>query len=183
MLEEISDIKTPEDILEFMNKYIQYGYLGVNGEEYINTLKNFRKLYRTFSIEDTLKHGIGTCVEQVNLMHYLLTKINIPSRMFCTRVYEGEDFNNLEAEEHMHCFILYFIDDRVFQIEHPNPDRIGIHEYTNIDDAIEIIKEYYEKKSEGVVRQLTEYKEIPLGLTFKELNCYINSLTEFKKEL
>ena len=93
----IDDIRTPEDILSFLDENIQYGYVDINGEKHINDLKGFRSLYRTSSLEDTLSTGVGTCIEQVNLMHVLLNKLNIPNRMFCTRVYEDNNFNNPNA--------------------------------------------------------------------------------------
>lgn len=122
----IHDIKTPEDILEYMRNNIKYGWLDINGEEHIGNMKNFRKLYRTSSIKETLVHGIGTRIEQVYLISSLLNKLNIPNKMYCTRIYEGKDFNNLEAEEHLHCFVLYFMNGKVYQIEHPNWEKIGI---------------------------------------------------------
>ena len=123
---KIENIKSPEDILEYMKENIKYGWLDINNEEHIGNMKNFRRLYRTMTIEETISHGIGTCIEQVNLMSMLLNKLNIPNKMFCTRIYEGDNFNDLEAEEHMHCFVLYYLNNKVYQIEHPNWMRIGI---------------------------------------------------------
>ena len=174
-------IRTPEDILEFMKNNIKYGWLDTNNEEHIGNMKGFRSLYRTSSLEEILEHGIGTCIEQVYLMSYLLKKINIPHKMFCTRIYEGEDFNDLEAEEHMHCFILYYIDDKVFQIEHPNWERIGIYCFNNEEEAINSINEYYIKMSGGYVRPVTEFYDVEPYLSFKQFNNYINSLDESKK--
>ena len=96
--------------------------------------------------------------------------------MFCTRIYEGRDFNNLEEEEHMHCFLLYYIGDKVFQIEHPNWERVGIYEYESEEDAISKINQIYIEMAEGKARPVTEYSEVPVGISFKELNCYINDL-------
>lgn len=178
---KISDIKTPNDILSFMNDNIKYGWVDINNDEHINNMKEFRKLYRTSSIDETLEHKIGTCIEQVYLMHTLLNKINIPNKMFCTRVYEGKDFNDLEADEHMHCFLLYYLNDKVYQIEHPNWERIGIYEFDSEENAIEEINNYYVKKSGGVPRPITEFYEVEPGLSFKEFNEYINSLDKEKK--
>ena len=72
---KLEDIKTPEDILKFMDDNIQYGWIDVNGEKHIGNMKGFRTLYRTSSLEETLQHKIGTCIEQVYLMKYLLDKI------------------------------------------------------------------------------------------------------------
>ena len=176
----IKDIKTPQDILNFMNENIKYGWIDINNEEHIGEMKNFRKLYRTSTLEETLKYGIGTCIEQVLLMKNLLDKINIPNKMFCTRVYEGKDFNNLEAEEHMHCFILYYMNDKVFQIEHPNYEKVGIYEFNNENEAIKKINDYYVEMAEGKSRPVTQYYEVIPHISFKEFNEYINSLDDKK---
>lgn len=174
----ISGIKTPQDILEFMKNNIKYGCLDINGEEHIGNMKNFRKLYRTSTIEETLSHGIGTCIEQVYLMSNLLNEINIPNKMFCTRIYEGKDFNNLEAEEHMHCFVLYYLNGKIYQIEHPNWEKVGIYEFESEDKAIQEINDYYIKMAEGKSRPITEFFEVEPNLSFKEFNNYINGLDE-----
>lgn len=176
----INEIKTPEDILTFMNEHIKYGWIDINGEEHIKSMKDFRRLYRTTTIEETLKNGIGTCIEQVYLMHSLLDKINVPNKMFCTRIYEGKDFNNLDAEEHMHCFVLYYQNNKVYQLEHPNWERIGIHEFNSEEEAIKDINCYYIKMAEGKPRAVTQFFEVEPNLSFKEFNEYINSLDDQK---
>ena len=172
----IKDIKNPNDVLEYMKENIRYGWLDINNEEHIGNLKGFRKLYRTASLDETLKHKFGTCVEQVVLMHTLLDSIGIDNKMFCTRIYEGEDFNNPEEDEHMHCFLLYYLNGKVYQIEHPNWERIGIYEFETETEAINKINDYYINMSGGITRPVTQFNEIPSQLTFKELNIYINSL-------
>ena len=172
----INDIKTPEDILEFMNENIRYGWLDINGKEHIKTMKEFRRLYRTSSIDECLEHKLGVCTEQVYLMHILLDKINIPNKMFCTRIYESEDFNDLESDEHMHCFVLYYLNNKVYQIEHPNFERVGIYEFNSEEEAINEINKIYVEMSGGYPRPVTEFFNVEEGLSFKEFNNYINSL-------
>ena len=178
----IDNIKTPNDILEFMKENIRYGWIDINGEEHIGNMKNFRRIYKTSSLEDTLKHRLGCCIEQVRLMSYLLDKINIKNKMFCTRIYEGKDFNNLDEEEHMHCFILYYLNDKVYQIEHPNWEKIGIYEFESEEEAIQEINDYYVKLVEGKSRPVTEFFEVEPNLSFKEFNEYINSLDNKKSK-
>ena len=172
---EINNIKTPEDILKFMDN-IRYGWLDINGEEHIGNMKNFRRLYRTASLEEILNLKIGICIEQVYLMKILLDKINIKSKMFCTRIYEGNDFNNLDEDEHMHCFVLYYLNGKVYQLEHPNLERIGIYTFNNEEEAIRTINKYYINLSGKKARPVTEFFEVKPNLTFKEFNNYINSL-------
>ncbi len=174
--DKIGQIKTPEDILEFMKQNIKYGWLDIYGEEHIGNMKNFRKLYRTASLEEVLSHGIGTCIEQVYLMSNILNKLNIPNKMYCTRIYEGKDFNDLEAEEHMHCFVLYFLNSKVYQIEHPNEEKTGIYEFNNEEEAVKKINDYYVELANGKGRPVTEFYKVIPNISFKEFNNYINEL-------
>lgn len=175
---EINDIKTPKDIYDFLEENITYGWLDINKERHENSMKDFRRIYRTMSIEETIENKLGTCIEQVYLMKYLLDKINIPSRMFCTRIYEKDEYDNYEEEEHMHCFILYFLDNKVYQLEHPNNEKKGIYEYDNLNDAIKNINEYYINLVDGKPRPVTEFFEVEKGLSFQDFNKYINHIGE-----
>lgn len=173
---DINKIKTPEDILQYFEEHIEYGWLDYKMEKHLMTLKDFRKLYRTVSIEDTINYGLGTCVEQVHLMHYLFDKINIPNKMFCCRIYEPDEYNNLEEEEHMHCFLLYYFKGKVYHLEHPNFTRTGIYEYNSEDEAISAIVNYYIELRGGKESPTKEFFDVPVGLTFQEFNAYINNL-------
>ena len=180
VLPNISNLRTIEDVLEFMKNNIRYGWLDINNGIHIGNMKNFRRLYKPLSIEQILEYGIGSCIDQVNLMHYLLNKINIKNKMFATRIYEPNNFNKLDEEEHMHCFILCYIGNKVYHIEHPNWYRIGIYEYENEAKALENINNYYIKLSGGISRPITEFYKIDNNISFKEFNSYINNLDVLK---
>ena len=176
-MKDIENIKTPADILDFMDE-IDYGYVDVNGEKHIQSLKGIRTLYRTLSIDNILKYRIGTCIEQVFLMHYLLDSLGIKNKMFCTRVYESGEVDS-EKEEHMHCFILYYDDEGVHQIEHPNWERKGIYHFKDEQEAIEKINKIYVEMAAGEARPVTEFFTVDEGLSFKDFNDYVNSLDEY----
>jgi hypothetical protein len=173
---KIEEIKTPNDILNYMQEHIQYGWIDNTGKKHIKSMKEFRKIYRTMSIRETIQNGLGCCIEQVNLMHYLLDNLKIHNKMFCCRIYEPDNYDNLEEDEHMHCFILYYQNNKVYQIEHPNFDKIGIYEFNSEQQAIDSIVKYYVELSGGIKRPTTEFYQVPVGLSFKEFNNYINSL-------
>lgn len=141
-----------------------------------------RTIYRTSSVNDTIKNGVGTCIEQVALMNYLCKGLNLKTKMYCTRIYEPDNYNDTKADEHMHCFLLVFMDNKVYHIEHPNWYNIGIFEYKNEKDAIEEIQKYYINLSGGINRPLTEFYDVEPNLTFQEFNKYINNLTEERKK-
>ena len=173
-------MKELEDILRKLDE-IKYGWIDINGEVHLNTMKDFRKIYKTMSIETVLDRKIGICMEQVFLTHILLDQLDIPNKMFCTRIYEDENFNDLDAHEHMHCFSLCYIGDFVYHIEHANQEERGIYKYSSEEEAISKINAFYEALDKGRARPVTEFFDVPEGLTFKDFNLYINSLGEYNK--
>lgn len=175
---DINKIKSPKDIFQYMNDSIEYGWIDINDNKHIKTMKDFRKVYRTSSLEETIENGLGTCIEQVALMHYLLTKLNIKNKMFCCRIYEPDDYGNLEEEEHMHCFLLYYLNNKVYHMEHPNFEKKGIYEYDSEESAINAIVNYCKELRGGKDSPTTEFYEVKKGLSFKEFNNYINHVND-----
>ncbi|MBP3597573.1 MAG: transglutaminase domain-containing protein [Clostridia bacterium] len=171
---KLNEIKTSKDVYRFIDDNIAYGWIDINNQQHLNTMKEFRRIYRTMSVEEILKYKLGTCIEQVNLMHYLLNKINVKNKMYCCRIFEPDDYGNLEEEEHMHCFILYYENGKVYHMEHPNLDRKGIYEYNSESEAIKAIVDYYIELRGGKESPTKEFFEVPVGISFKEFNKYIN---------
>lgn len=170
----IEDIGTPEDILAWMDENIQYGWIDMEGNQHIGEMKNFRKLYRTMSVEEAIEYKLGTCVEQVAIMQCLLDKINIKNKMFCCRIYEPDDYGNLEEDEHMHCVVLFYREGKVYHLEHPNFQKKGIYVYDTEEDAIKAIVDYYVELRGGKESPITQFYEVPGGLSFQEFNAFIN---------
>lgn len=176
---DFSVIKSPEDVLKFIKSNIKYGWLDIMNKEHIGNMYNFRAYYRTSSLDEVLEHRFGTCIEQVYLMKVLLDSINIPSRMFCIRVYE--DDNNISYfDVFMHCFILYSLNNKVYHIENCNLTKLGIYEYDSYEEAINSISKYFIMLSEGKWSTITEFFDLPYGMTFRELNNYMNDLDKNK---
>ena len=61
----IDEIKDSYEFLEYMNKEIRYGWLDPDDKEHIDTMENFRPLYRILSIQEIMNHKLGTCIEQI----------------------------------------------------------------------------------------------------------------------
>ena len=63
------NIKTPEELLDYMKNNIQYGYLGNNGKIYHYNDFDFDKdWYQEYILEnkdDVIKNKVGNCWDQV----------------------------------------------------------------------------------------------------------------------
>ena len=170
----VPELHTAEDVYEWIDKNIEYGWLGQDGKAHICEMKDFRRQYRTMSVSQTIQQKIGTCIEQVALMHELLDTIEVPNQMYCCRIYEPDDYGNREEDEHMHCFLLYFQNSKTYHMEHPNVRQKGIYEYPTKEEAMRTIVDYYVNMRGGKESPTTAFDRVPVGMTFQEFNTYIN---------
>ena len=172
---QMDEIKAPCDVYRWIDENIQYGWLDVNKQKHsAKEMKGFRTLYRTMSVLDILEYKIGTCIEQALLIHYLLDKIEVDNKLFCCRIFEPDDYGNLEEDEHMHCFVLFEDNGKTYQLEHANNEKKGIHEYRSEAEAMNDIVKYYIELRGGKASPTTQFYEVPSGISFKEFNTYIN---------
>ncbi len=164
------NLKNPRDLMDFMNININYGWVDVYGNKHINRLDGFRENYRINSLEEVLETGLGTCIEQAMMIKAFFDRMGIDNRLYCHRSYETED--NFDEEVRMHCFILFKHNDMWYHFEHANRPKRGIHRYKSIDEALNEITKGFDEH--GDIRKLTLIDSIPVGLSFKEFNEFVN---------
>lgn len=172
------DLKTPNDLMDFMNINIEYGWVDKQGNEHINNLKGFRENYRISSIDEMLETGLGTCIEQAKMIKCFFDKMGFENKLYCHRRYETEE--NFDKDVRMHCFVLFKYNDNWYHFEHSNRPKRGIHKYESVESAIEKITCGFEEH--GDIRKLTEIDSIPSGLTFKEFNDFVNEFDNSKRK-
>ena len=172
------EIKTPEELMIFMNINIEYGWIDKLGEKHLNNLKLFRENYRISSIDEMINTGLGTCIEQAKMIKDFFDRIGIENKLYCHRSYETED--NFDKEVRMHCFVLFNYNGSWYHFEHSNRPKRGIHKYQSVESAIEEIISGFEEH--GDIRKLTEIDSIPDGLTFKEFNNFVNEFDNVKRK-
>lgn len=167
------NLTTAEELMDYMNINIEYGWLDKENKKHLNTMKGFRENYQTTSLQKVLESGIANCIEQAKLIKTFFDKMNIENKMYCYRSYETEE--NFAKEVRMHCFVIYKYQNNWYHFEHANEPERGITKYETLTAALKQITSGYEKND---IRKLTEIPNIPEGLSFKEFNNYVNSFTE-----
>lgn len=172
------DVKTPSELMDFMNINIEYGWVDNRGNKHINNLKGFRENYRISTIDEILKTGLGTCIEQAKMIKFFFDKMGFENKLFCHRSYETEE--NFDKEVRMHCFVLFKYNDSWYHFEHSNRPKRGIHKYESVEKAIEEITSGFEEH--GDIRKLTEIDSIPDNLTFNEFNNFVNEFDNSKNK-
>ncbi len=174
-IKNMNEIQTPDDLMDYMNLNIVYGWVDHYQNIHENNLKDVRKLYRTSSIDEILTTKVGTCIEQAKLIQFFLNHMKIENKLYCYRKYETDEF--LDEPVKMHCFVLYHKQGKWAHFEHCNSLNRGIHFYETLEAAIETEINHHNPDD---IRQLSEIPEIPDGLTFQEFNQYVNQFTSVK---
>lgn len=172
--EQLELVTNPDELMNYLDNNMVYGWIDKEGQKYINNLKNVRKNYRTSTIDEIIESGVVTCAEDAKLIKYELEKMGYETKLYCHRTYETDD--NFEERVKMHCFVLFKDNDNWYHFEHSMTPIKGIHKYDSIEDALKWITSKWNKGE----RQLAEIEEIPDHLTYKELNQYVN---KFDQEL
>lgn len=174
----IANLRSPEDIMRFFDDFISYGCIDVNGMKHINDLggHDFRPNYRTLSLEQSLDNRIGACIEQTNITRYLLERLGIRCRTFCTRAWNAEH----PAPDDLylvHCYPLAVYADRAVLIEHSHHVKRGIYTFPTETEAIEEMRRLFSDTSviaDATSSRQVEYTDyIPGGLSFLEFNRWM----------
>ena len=136
---EVNKITNPQELLEFMNNNIIYGFVGKNGKKYTNpNSEEWDDWYQECMVqsgEEVIISGIGTCWDQVELERLWFEKSAYPFKtFFCW--FEVNRENDLPT----HTFLIYEDNNKYYWFEHSFGDYCGIHEYPSLELAIEDIK-------------------------------------------
>lgn len=174
--ELFEQLKIDRELMQFMDSNVTYGWIDKDKFYHFNNLFNFRKNYRTSTIEEILKYGIGTCIEQAKLIKYFFDVIGLENKLYCHRTYEdNEPFNKIK----MHCFVLFKYKDSWYHFEHSDSMKKGIHQYKTIEEALNNITSGFPVDD---IRVLTQIPLIPDNISYYEFNQYVNQFGEYQKE-
>ncbi len=170
------EIKNDSELMDYMNKFILYGWLDYEKNEHIDTLIDFKEKYRTSSVKEILDYGLGTCIEQAKLIQYWFTLMGIENKLFCYRTFDEEKTDDIK----MHCFLLFHYQGFWYHFEHSIVRKRGIYKFSTLEEAIE--KTTRKFLNEFDLKELIEIPTIPDFLTLKELNEYISSFEKKETE-
>ena len=137
----INDIKSPDELLEYMDN-IAYGFVGKNGKKYYDMYSDEWNDWSNECIvqtgEEVLESKTGTCWDQVELERYLFEKENVPFKTYFIVHY---DSNKCPS----HTFLIYESDGNFYWFEHSWELYRGIHVFKSELEAIRDIRDKFIK--------------------------------------
>jgi len=186
----MTDIKTPEELLDFMSNNINYGYLGKNGRVYhyddLDFNLDWYEQYILESKNDLLKNLYGNCWDQVELERDWFLKNGYEIKTIYEMV--KLDYDNVYPT---HSFLIYKDKDCWYWFENSDFDNRGIHKFNTLDDLLNYqYKKYVEfLKSFNITDEelekiiVTEFDKPKEHISAEEyLNHVINSQQINKKQ-
>lgn len=119
--------------------------------------------------KDTIKHGKGICMDQVEVERLLFTKAGIPHKIY----YVG--FEDDEGDDVAHVFLV-FEDGKEFKwFENSWSSCKGIHGYKSLDDLLHDVAERHCDRENINNCKIFEIEESLVGMTQDEVIKLANS--------
>ena len=186
------NVKTPEELMIFMDKYIRYGIYGTDNKVYENYGTSVdsefqlacQNRYALCDIERYLRYGYGTCWDQVELQRDWFARNNYEFKtIFIWFLFEEE--NNYIT----HAYLVYKdkIDNKYCYFEHADYNNRGIYKFDTYKEAIEYQKVKHIKFNESCGNSIDD--EVLNHLAIYEfdtpdfgcdMNGYINHIIKSK---
>ena len=132
----MDEIRTPEELLNFMSNKINYGYLGKNGRVYhyddIDFNSDWYEQYILESTDDLLNNLFGNCWDQVEFERDWFLKKGYEIKTIYEMV--KLDYDN---EYPTHSFLVYKDkNDYWYWFENADFDNRGIHKFNSFDELL-----------------------------------------------
>jgi len=179
----MDNIKTPEELLNFMSNNINYGYLGRNGRVYHYDDCDFNdEWYTEYLLEtndDILKNLYGNCWDQVEFERDWFIKHNYKIKTIYEMV--DLDYDNIYPT---HSFLIYQDNNDWCWFEHADFNNRGIHKFNNLEELLiyqykkylEFLKSFNIKENEIKKIKMMEFNKPKDNISASEyLNYVMNS--------
>ena len=139
IMNEFHKIYNPNELLNFMDKYLKYGYKGKNNKIYTDiSSKEFDDDFHDYCIVQdyigVLDTKIGTCWDQVELERewFLNNNYQIKTYFICFDIKENHA---------SHTFLVYEDNNKYYYFEHSFETYKGIHEFDNLNELLKYVVE------------------------------------------
>ena len=131
----MDEVKTPEELLDFMSKNINYGYLGKNGRVYHYGDSDFdRDWYEQYILEsydELLENLYGNCWDQVELEREWFLKNGYEIKTIYEMV--KLDYDNIFPT---HSFLVYKDNNYWYWFENSDFDNRLIHKFNTLEELL-----------------------------------------------
>lgn len=130
MIDEYNNIKSPTELLTFMNKNIRYGFK-YNNKIYYGNEEIFLNEWKLKNIEDIIINGYANCFEQTEIERDWFSKNNYEYKTYFI-IFLLDYENNYSC----HTYLVYKENNNWYYFENADESNKGIHEYKDLNSLI-----------------------------------------------
>ena len=133
-MEQINNVM---DLMNFLEN-IEYGWVDIDKNIYINTEKGFKKKYVLQKPEEVIENKVGVCYDQVELERLICKNLGLKFNTYFMIYYDAKKL-------YTHTFLVYEEKEKFYWLEHAWELNKGIHEYLSLYDLLKDVKEKFQK--------------------------------------
>ena len=128
------------NVMDLMNLLddIEYGWMDIDKNRYINTEKGFKKKYVLQKPEDVMENKVGNCYDQVELERLVFKDLGLKFNTYFMIYYDAKKL-------YTHTFVVYEEKEKFYWFEHAWELNKGVHEYLSLYDLLKDVKEKFQK--------------------------------------
>jgi hypothetical protein len=180
----MNEMEEASKIMEILNE-IDYGFKDNNNFNILDDIKKwdneFDKFYYLLSPEELLEKKCGVCWDQVELERKLFTDYKIDTKTYFIYI---DDKKNLPS----HTLLTFNYNNKIYWFEHSWYDYKGIHEYNNLNDLLNDLKNKFIKSREKEIDNnyevlIYQYNKPNYHISCNEFYEYIKTQNLIRKEL
>ena len=169
MINQLKSINSIEELVEFMNTYIKYGWVDIYNNIHYCELKNIRTNYRINTEKMVEENLAGLCFEQCIMIDEWLKAHNYNHEIYCLR---KSSVNKDEEIPFYHVFILFEYKNKIAHIENILMGQKGIKYFNN---KIEAIKYILNQFNPTFFDEIIQLENIPENYNLSELDTYFST--------
>lgn len=163
------NIETANELMDFMNLNIGYGYLDDSGNKHHDNIKGIRENYKIKSENITLESKVGNCIDQAKLQKLFFDKKGIENKIYCVQYKEKDSPDKIK----IHPITVYKENDKWYHFEHAFYKFKGIHVYDTVESLLET---FLNKCFDNTLNpEVKEIDKLPENLTIEEFTKYVQN--------
>lgn len=135
-MKDILSLNTPEELFNYMDRHIKYGFIDVEGNVFIEKVPKFTDNYRVNTPDVTIEKGCGLCIDQVEVEKEFFKNKQIPFKEYLIGAIKNKKI-------YFHVFLIYEENENYCWFEHSYGEYNGIKKYDNLNECFRSVKDAF----------------------------------------
>ena len=161
------DAKNLQDVMDWMNMNIVYGYTDINNELHFFNIDDIEENGIIINNDKLIQNKVGTCIDQGKFIGYIFYQFGLDAHFYY--IHPKEEYKD---DSHLAVVAYDYKVNKWIHFEHSNCLKRGIKVYDSIDEALKEINDHN--------REIVELPTIPDDIKFTDFIEYVKEHEKVK---